>query len=278
MVQAYTPTFEDKQKTARPLTLKSATLTQKGERRSLNQDMVFQRNGQAEAGLNAGLYMVCDGLGGRRAGEIASRLAVETITGELAGLFPSAGQAQRQAPVSASRLDEWLRFAVSLAHTRLRGYSKTHWEQASGLGTTVALALIYGSVAYVANVGDSRVYVSRGQRLSQLTCDHSMAAKLVQAGLLNENDLTLHRHRNILYQALGSQENVEVALSHWRLEPNDRLLLCSDGLWSAFPDRSELAQWLNQPTTPTDLCRQLVSEAIRRDGSDDMSAIVVNVS
>jgi protein phosphatase len=240
--------------------------------------MIFQRNGQVEAGLSTGLYIVCDGLGGRRAGEIASRLAVETITGELAGVFSNGGLAQRQAPLSSSRLDEWLRFAISLAHTRLRGYSQTHWEQAGGLGTTVALALIYGSIAHVANVGDSRVYASRGNRLSQLTCDHSLAAKLVQSGLIDERELTSHRHRNVLYQALGSQESVEVTLSHWKLEPNDKLLLCSDGLWTAFPDRAELAHQLAQPTTPADVCRQLVCEAIRRDGSDDISAIVVKAA
>jgi PPM family protein phosphatase len=276
MYQAHT--LEHQQRTQQALTLRAASLSQQGERRPTNQDAVFQRSGQVEAELNAGLYILCDGLGGRRAGEVASRLAVETVVNELAGVFPQGDVAQRQAPLSSSRLDEWLRFAITLAHSHLRGYAQTHWEEARGLSTTIALALIYGSTAHIANVGDSRVYLARAHQLTQLTQDHSMAARLVQTGLIDDSEAATHPHRHILYQALGSHETVEVALSRWRLEPDDTLLLCSDGLWVAFPDRAELAQWLDNAAPPEDLCHQLVSEAIRRDGSDDTSAIIVNVS
>ncbi len=105
-----------------------------------------------------------------------------------------------------------------------------------------------------------------------------MAAKLAEVGLIDKGEIGVHPQRNVLYQALGSQETVEVNLFQWKLAPHDRLLLCSDGLWTAFPDNPELARWLGQPNTPDAVCWQLVREAIRRDGADDISAVVVTVS
>lgn len=260
------------------LTLKAAALTEQGERRPVNQDVVYHRSGQVEAGLSAGLYIVCDGLGGCRAGEVASRLAVESVTAELLGVFPNDSTARRQAHLAPSRLDEWLRFAVAQANTHLRRYAESHWHEVGGMGTTITLALIYGSTAHIVNVGDGRLYVARGGQITQVTHDHSMAAQLARAGLIDESEIATHSQRNILYRSLASQATVEADLFQWKLAAHDTLLLCSDGLWTAFPDKAELTRWLNRPVAPDVVCRQLVSEAIRRDGADDVSAVVVNVS
>lgn len=273
----YMPKTQPEQKTAPRLILKAAALTQPGEKRSMNQDVVFHRSDRTEAGLSVGLYIVCDGLGGCRAGETASRLTLETVTAELMDLFLDTRLARRQAPISSSRLEEWVRFAITLAHTRLRRYANTHWLEAGGLGSTITLALIYGQIAHIANVGDSRAYIAHADQITQVTRDHSMAARLVQSGLIAESDLVTDSRRNLLYRSLGSQEIVDVDLFQWKLAPNDKLLLCSDGLWTAFPDNLELARWLNRPGTPDDVCQRLLNEAIRRDGADDMSAVVVFV-
>jgi len=272
--------MELRQRAKQTLTLEAAALTQQGERRPANQDVVFHRSGRAEAGLSAGLYMVCDGLGGLQMGEVASRLAVDTVAAELRGLFPDGASAlgQGRTPLPSSLLDEWIRLATVTANIRIRRHAESHWHQAGNLGTTITLVLIYGSTAHVANVGDSRTYAVRAGRVTQVTRDHSMAAKLAEVGLIDKCEIGAHPQRNVLYQALGPHETVEVDLFQWKLAPNDKLLLCSDGLWTAFPDNVELARWLSWPTTPDDLCRQLVNEAIRRDGADDISAVVVTVS
>jgi serine/threonine protein phosphatase PrpC len=139
------------------------------------------------------------------------------------------------------------------------------------------LALIYGNRAHIANVGDSRTYVWRRGQLTQITRDHSLAALLAERGQIDKTAIADHPRSNVLYQALGIHEKVDVDLFEWDLQPGDKLLLCSDGLWRAFPDTAELARWLDSTAAPDDLCQRLVAEANRRDGSDNISAVVVLV-
>lgn len=260
------------------LTITAAALTQRGEKRPVNEDAVYHRSGQIETGLSAGLYMVCDGLGACRAGEVASRLVVEAVTRELTGLFPNNSSAERHTPLSPSRVNEWLHFAITQSNTHLRRYAESHWHDAGGLGSTITSALLYGPTAHIANVGDSRIYIARAGKITQVTRDHSLAARLAQAGLIEDSEIATHPHRHLLYRSLGSQATVDVDMVQWKLAPDDKLLLCSDGLWTAFPDEAELAHWLSRPTAPDELCRQLVSEANRRDGADDISAIVIHAA
>ncbi len=258
--------------------IEAAAATRQGDKRATNEDTVFCRSGQVEAGKWAGLFMVCDGLGGHEAGEIASRLAIETVSSELAGLVPpEAGLPTRQRTrPSDVVVDECIRWAILRANAKIHEFARQHQSGAGNLGTTLTLALLDGQTAHIANVGDSRTYVSHGGQVTQITEDHSMAAKLAEAGI-HTGDGDGAPPRNIIYRALGIDDTVEADLFRWHVEPGDKLLLCSDGLWQAFPEAAELARWLGPDTAPDDLCKQLVAEAHRRDGSDDTSAVVVAI-
>jgi serine/threonine protein phosphatase PrpC len=264
------------------LQLKSAAQTDRGQRRKLNEDAVFQRTDHVDVGHSVGLYLVCDGVGGHQAGEVASRLAIETVTAELAQIFPlprtRSSNPSYYAQPSYSTLRQQIQASIARAHAEIRHYAQTRPQEAADLATTITLALIYGNRAYIANVGDSRTYVWRHGQLTQITRDHSLAALLAERGQIDEAAILDHPRSNVLYQALGIHEKLDVDLFEWDLQPGDKLLLCSDGLWRAFPDTAELARWLNSTATPDALCQRLVTEASQRDGSDNISAVVVSVN
>lgn len=255
--------------------IEAAAATQQGQERSVNEDSVFHATVQAENGQWRGLYVVCDGLGGHAGGEVASRLAIETVANHLAGLYAAddGGSAPRTRPTGAA-VDEHIRAAVERANSRIRSYARSHPDGPRNLGTTLTLALLDGETAHIANVGDSRTYAARDNAVTQLTEDHSLAAKLTEAGIVQDTPQEPVQ-RNIIYRALGTDDGVEVDLFHWHLRPGDKLVLCTDGLWQAFPENAELARWLGPATAPHDLSLQLVTEAHRRDGADDTSAVVV---
>ena len=263
----------------RTLQLEAAVLTDRGQKRPLNEDAVFQQTGRTQDGQSIGLYMVCDGLGRRKPGEMVSEMAVETVSAELADLFSPIGtypQDENEARPSRARLVQQIKAAVAKANTTVRDYVEEHRLDVGTLGTTIVLALIYAHRVYLANVGDSRAYVWRAGRLTQLSRDHSLAGALMRRGEIDERQLRTHPQRKVLLQALGLGDEVKTELFDWMLEPGDKLLLCSDGLWNAFADEDELAQWLSRDEAPSDLCWRLVLEAKERDGSDNISAVVVS--
>jgi PPM family protein phosphatase len=184
-----------------------------------------------------------------------------------------------QPPLAASLIPQSIKAAITHAHAQIQLYAQTR-PQIHTMGTTIALAMIDNNTVYIGNVGDSRVYLYRQGHVTQITQDHSWAAELVRTGKIDEDELVNHPRRNILYRSLGTtgDDEVIVDLFERKLQAGDKLLLCSDGLWQAFPLPTKLAEWLDEAGSPTDICRHLVAEAKQRDGSDNISAIVVNVA
>jgi protein phosphatase len=261
------------------LTLDAAACSDRGQARPLNEDAVFQRTGRLNTGASVGLYLVCDGVGGRPAGEVASRLAIETLTSALAWVFGASGTlAHNDATLlSGPAMQQHIRTLVTQANATLRRYAQSHAWEAHDLSTTMTLALVYGDRAFIANAGDSRAYVWRSGRAFQLTRDHSLAAELVKEGKLDRSEMAEHPSSNVLLRGLGLYDRVEADLFEWELQAGDKLLLCSDGLWRAFPDASELARWLGSATAAQVVCQQLIEAANQRDGSDNISAVLVSV-
>jgi protein phosphatase len=267
--------MRERQKT---LQIDSAALTDRGRQREVNEDYVFHQSAQTPQHEPVGLFMVCDGLGGHQAGEIASRMAVETITAELSDLFLFHDSANGNGTRPSSRtLNEEIERAVKKANTQLRTYANSH-PKAANLGTTVTLALLFGEFVYLANTGDGRAYAWRAGRLTRITQDHSLAAELARQGVIEDDQIAGHARSNVLTRAVGIKDEVEVDLFDWILQPGDKLLLCSDGLWKAFPDTNELAQLLASAQTSAELCQQLVAQAKERDGSDNISAVVITMN
>lgn len=261
------------------LQIDSAALTDRGQQRQINEDYIFHQSAQTPQQESVGLFIVCDGLGGHQAGEIASRMAVETITAELSGLFSAHGSAGNNTTrPSALTLNERIERAIVKANTEIRTYATNHPQKAANLGTTVTLALVQGEFVHIANVGDGRAYAWRAGRLIRLTQDHSLAAELARQGVIEDAQIAGHARSNILTRAVGIKDEVEVDLFDWTLEAGDRLLLCSDGLWKAFPDNNELARLLSSAQTSAELCQHLVAQAKERDGSDNISAVVITMN
>jgi protein phosphatase len=218
-------------------------------------------------------------VGGQPAGEVASRLAIETLTSALAWVFGTSGAlAHNDATLlSGPAMQQHIRTVVTQANSALRRYARSHPWQAHHLSTTLTLALAYADRAFIANLGDGRAYVWRSGRVSQITRDHSLAAELAEQGKLDRSEVANHPGSNVLLRGLGLYDRADVDLFEWNLQAGDKLLLCSDGLWRSFPDAFELARWLGAAAASQVICRQLIEEANRRDGSDNISAVLVSV-
>ncbi len=234
--------------------LRSGSATDTGLVRSVNQDLAV------ETGT---LFAVADGMGGHAGGEVAARLAVDTLAVAF-GSKPS-GAGLSEAVNEANRVV----FEHSLDNPELRG-----------MGTTLTAAALVNEdgrdVIALVNVGDSRSYRFHAGELSQITVDHSLAEEMVRSGELSETEAAVHPHRHILTRALGVADDVTVDL--WRIRPSrgDRFLLCSDGLSNEL-DGPQIAEVLASVPDPQVAADLLVRAARTHGGSDNITAVVVDV-
>jgi len=223
--------------------------------RSANQD----RFAEFEDGRGSRLLIVADGMGGHRGGETASRLAVETI-GEVFGR-------------SEESLGERISSAIETANERLHGRASADPEL-EGMGTTVvALGLGKGGEAWVAHVGDSRLYLLRDGRLEGLTADHSFVGEMHREGFLSAEQARVHPRRNELTRSVGVEAEVEVEINRVAVKPGDRFLLCSDGLCGYLEDDEIREVLASEP--PPSAARILVDRANAKGGYDNVTVQVV---
>jgi PPM family protein phosphatase len=241
--------------------------TDVGRRRKINEDSIFVADG---------LLVVCDGMGGHQAGEVASALAVETIarfvqrTDEDRELTWPFGFDPRQS-FNANRL----RTAVKLANRAVFKHANSG-DAYTGMGTTVAAALVSPGQPRMtySNVGDSRVYLIRGGAILQLTHDDSWA-NLARIGGA-EDDLTATGMKNVLTKALGAREEVDFDVTDQELQTGDIVLLCSDGLTNMVADADILGLVAVGLADPPATCRELVAMANAAGGRDNVSVILAH--
>jgi PPM family protein phosphatase len=223
-----------------------------------------------------GLYLVADGVGGENAGDRASKLAVATLNEgahELAELVAKAdddgGEATRRAVFDA------LVAYVERSNSDVFAASQND-EDLRGMMTTLTVVLLARSAAYIAHVGDSRVYLLRERELEQLTVDHTLAEELVRAGRLSREEISTFRFRNVLARAVGEKSSLDVDLLYVDLMPDDRLLLCTDGL-SDYVAHDDVVELLldKRASNPA---RLLVDAANDHGGGDNSTALVVDLS
>jgi PPM family protein phosphatase len=216
-------------------------------------------------GPRGSLFMVADGMGGAAAGELASAMAADMICRHLMDHWRT--DPENTAERFAFRMKE----AVELANAELFTYAREHPE-VRGMGTTVTAAGVYGVDLYLAQIGDSRAYLIRDGRASQLTRDQSLTQRLVDAGELTEEEAEHSERRNIILQALGPDANVKVDLSHQALSEGDVLVICSDGL-SGLVKREEIGEAVGQQASLADLCGSLIDLANSRGGPDNITVV-----
>ena len=216
-----------------------------------------------------GLWAVADGMGGQGHGQEASQLAVQSLVKYICGTLNS-----KQMPSEAllPLLIEGVKYANRMVNQR-------NQERRTEMGTTMTATLVVYTTAYVAHVGDSRLYLYRPAKgLSQITQDHSMVAALVAAGVNQPEDIYTHPMRNLIYRFLGEKSTMEVDASTVSLAAGDILLLCSDGLWEMVRDRQIAAILTTPMPDPSGTAHALIQAALAGGGVDNVSAIVVQVS
>jgi PPM family protein phosphatase len=209
---------------------------------------------------NSILMVVSDGMGGARAGEIASRLTVEVIMQELPRLpLVLSPYSRLEAAIEAANFAIWV--------------EQQQDSRLAGMGATVTAILIERDCAYVAEVGDSRAYLIRGSRIKQLTSDQTVLQALLDSGAITPEAAAKSIHRNILLQAMGQQEYLQIACSSLRIRPNDVFLLCSDGL-SAKVDDQEIYRTIRQSDSLETASQSLIALAKDRGGEDNITSIL----
>jgi protein phosphatase len=210
------------------------------------------------------LFVVADGMGGHDAGEVASRIAVETVCREIGDGMKQQGHA----------LLDLIEHAVQQANSLV---NREGASRGSNMGTTLSLALLTGDTAYVASVGDSRVYWTENGSLAQITQDHSLVASLVTAGELTKEGARNHPRSNILYRTVGRPERIAVDTFQVALKRGGILMLCSDGLWNEVTDES-IHQTLSSHDDAQSAAEELVRMANAQGGRDNITAVVVRIS
>lgn len=244
----------------------AAGITDIGRKRDRNEDS-FLINDELQ------LFVVADGMGGHAGGEFASALAVNTVEEIILGMeLPT--EARDADPDPVETIKDRMREAVRLAGHRIHEWANEHPEF-RGMGTTVVVVLIHGGNAYLAHVGDSRIYAVRERAIHQATEDHSLVAQAIREGLLTEEQARFHRVRNVITRALGFDPMVEVDVHVQAVVRGDVFLLCSDGL-SGKVDEGEMRDAVLQHD-PQEAARHLVGLACQRGGEDNITVVVVRV-
>lgn len=210
------------------------------------------------------LFGVCDGMGGAAAGEVASQLAVDLIFEQLSNAAPP-----------ASRDDLARSLVRAIEEAGLRIYNEARADRTRrGMGTTSTVAALIDERLFLAQVGDSRGYLLRGDKFVQLTRDQSLVNQLIEAGQLTEEEAETFEHNNIILQALGTSETVQVDLTYADLRAGDTLLLCSDGLSGMIRD-AEIKEALLKNPEPLAACRELTDKANAAGGHDNITVLVI---
>jgi protein phosphatase len=234
-----------------------ASATDRGRVREKNEDAVL---------ADVPLVAVADGMGGHKAGEVASSMAVDVLKTWKDRLGGSSG----------TKAAEILREALAEAN-------RTIWEAGQqdenllGMGTTVTAGWIDGGSLALAHVGDTRAYLLRGGKLEQLTRDQNVAQDLVRRGRLSEDEAATSPHRHVILQAVGVEpDGLDVEVASVELKPGDRLMLASDGLFGMLQSPDRIRTILVEHQDPDEACRILVDEANAAGGHDNISVVLID--
>jgi len=243
-------------------------LTHVGMVRKLNEDSLF--TAQATRVLESqpraiGLYLVADGMGGHAAGEVASGQIVSVVAQKaFNSLFVEA----------APNIQDWLKMCVEEAN---RSVFEVRKSAGTDMGSTLVIAVVTGDQAYIAHVGDSRIYRINQDEISQLTTDHSLVERLVANGQITREQARTHEQKNVVYRVVGDKPKIEVDIAVHALKPGDFLLLCSDGLSGMVTD-----DWLQKivldALSPQEACEKLIEAANNAGGDDNITAIVAQLA
>lgn len=239
--------------------MKAFSITDIGERRRINQDYVFCS--ESAIGKLPNLFIVADGMGGHNAGEYASRFCVEFFTQRIT-------ESDMVAPISS------IEAALTETNEALIQTAKEQTEL-EGMGTTFVVATIFDKEMYVANIGDSRLYVI-GKSMRQITEDHSLVQAMVKTGELDRSEARMNPNKNIITRALSSNAVAKPDFFEVELEEGDTVLMCSDGLTNMLEDET-IEQIIRENEDPKTAADMLVKSANLNGGKDNIAIIIIKV-
>jgi serine/threonine protein phosphatase PrpC len=242
--------------------------TDVGRRRKLNEDSFL-------VDTETNLYSVCDGMGGHNAGEVASRMAIE-------GLESFIKRSHREKEITwPYGLDVNLSFdgnrlktAIKLANKKVFKAADNR-EEYTGMGTTVVAALVSGNSMTVGSAGDSRCYLLREGKLTQLTRDDSWVSAAWAEGILNSEEIERHPLKNVITKAVGAKDTIEIDVQEHTLNAGDVVLLCSDGLHGMVNDEAIRAALTPFPATLSEAAAKLIDAANESGGKDNVTAVLL---
>jgi len=245
--------------------------TDVGMVRTNNQDAVFSfvsTSRSSQQRPDFGLFVVADGMGGHHDGEKASAITASMVASYITHhiflpMLNSDDDTER-VPVTESMIA-----AVQKANADII-------TKVPDGGTTLTAVAVIGDLAYVAHVGDSRIYLVTKDNIEQITRDHSLVQRYVELNLLTREEASVHAQKNVLYRALGQSETLEVDALTRRLPPNAKLMLCSDGLWNLVTEE-EIADIISKHSNPQEACDKLVALANAHGGSDNITVILLRI-
>ena len=233
------------------------SVTDVGRKRKINQDYVYVSD--QPVGNLPNLFVVADGMGGHNAGDFASSFAVKVVVESV------------ESDVDYNPI-KVIRHAIETANEELLRQAEKS-SAMSGMGTTMVAATIVGSYAYVANVGDSRLYVMSSQ-LQQITKDHSLVQEMVRMGELREEEARNHPDKNIITRALGAKKGVNIDFFDLRLELGNQILMCSDGLSNMLTDH-EIEAILGSDKGIQEKGEKLIELANENGGKDNIAVVLI---
>ena len=238
--------------------MKAVAMTDVGKKRSMNQYFVYAA--KAPVGNLPNLFLVADGMGGHRAGDFASRYTVNFVVENIR-------ENDETNPVKL------LRGAIEKANAGIleKAAERPEYE---GMGTTLVAATIIHGYTYIANVGDSRLYVVNDREIRQVTRDHSLVEEMVRMGEIKREEARFHPDKNIITRAIGGGYDLKIDFFGHKLRYNDKLLLCSDGLSNMLQDE-EIMEIVNREDEPARKAGELINRANTYGGRDNISAVLV---
>ena len=243
--------------------MKVFTKTDIGKARSMNQDSFFVSENN-DNGLN--LYILADGMGGYKGGEIASKVAITAVSKYITEKFDSISK-------DKNSILDLLEDAIIFANSAIYEESEQD-EELQDMGTTLEVLIIYKQKVYIGHVGDSRIYRIRKNNMKKITTDHSYVEKLIQDGEITREESYNHPKKNLLIKALGTDEEVEPDLIYTVLNKNDMIIICSDGLTNMIKEKEILDIVLNNSSE--NVVEVLVDEANEAGGLDNITVIFID--
>ena len=237
--------------------MKAFAATDVGKVREVNQDCVFSSIGPV--GCLPNLFIVADGMGGHKAGDIASRLTVDSVVDKLSKV-----NSKDYISVITDTIIKVNKEVIDKA---------AESQDYAGMGTTLVVATVFENILKVANVGDSRLYVV-GEDIIQITRDHSLVEEMVINGQLDRADARVDKRKNIITRAIGGESKVEAEMFSVELKPEDKILMCSDGL-SNMVDDAEILEIINREPDIEKAARMLIDAANENGGKDNISVVIV---